>query len=49
MVSVLARKLKTFLPSSPDDVKCPSELQFPPCNVERGKQFVHGACEPNAR
>jgi CRP-like cAMP-binding protein len=38
--NVLARKLNAFLPLSPDEVKCLSELQFPLENVKRGKQLV---------
>lgn len=39
--SVLARKLNTFLPLSPDELKCLAEVQFPPTKVKRGSQLVH--------
>lgn len=39
--SVLARKLNTFLPLSPDELKCLAEVQFPAVKVKRGSQLVH--------
>jgi CRP-like cAMP-binding protein len=39
--SVLARKLNTFLPLSPDEQRCLAELQSTPVKVKRGKQLVH--------
>jgi CRP-like cAMP-binding protein len=39
--SVLARKLSTFLPLSPNEMKCLAELQFPARKVKRGRQLVH--------
>ena len=38
--SALARKLNTFLPLSPDELKCLAEVQSPPMTVQRGKQLV---------
>ena len=38
--SALARKLSTFLPLSPDELNCLSEIQSPPTTVKRGKQLV---------
>ena len=38
--SALARKLSTFVPLSPDELKCLAEVQSPPMTVQRGKQLV---------
>lgn len=38
--SVLARKLNTFLPLSPDELKCLAEIQSPRMTVKRGKHLV---------
>lgn len=38
--SVLAKKLNTFLPLSPDEADCLDALQSPPWKVKRGKQLV---------
>ena len=40
--SALATKLSTFLPLSPDELKCLAEIQSPPLAVKRGKPLVHG-------
>jgi CRP-like cAMP-binding protein len=39
--SVLAKKLNTFLPLSPDELKCLAEIQSMPLAVKRGKPLVH--------
>lgn len=39
--SLLARKLNTFLPLSPDELKCLEDLQSPTTAIKRGKQLVH--------
>ncbi len=39
--SALARKLKAFLPLSPDELKWLAEIQVTPRVVERGKQLTH--------
>jgi len=38
--SVLARKLHTFLPLTPDELKCLSEIQATPLTVKRGRHLV---------
>ncbi len=39
--SLLAKKLNTFLPLSPDELNCLAELQSPTTTVERGRQLIH--------
>lgn len=39
--SVLARKLNTFLPLSPDELTCLAEIQSAPVTVKRGQELVH--------
>jgi CRP-like cAMP-binding protein len=38
--SVLARKLSTFLPLTPEELKCLAEIQSTPLTVKRGRQLV---------
>jgi CRP-like cAMP-binding protein len=38
--SALARKLNTFLPLSPEELKCLAEIQSKPLAVKRGKQLT---------
>jgi CRP-like cAMP-binding protein len=38
--SALARKLNTFLPLAPDELKCLADIQSSPLAVKRGKQLV---------
>jgi CRP-like cAMP-binding protein len=37
---ILARKLNTFLPLTPDELKCLAEIQSPPFPVKRGRQLT---------
>jgi CRP-like cAMP-binding protein len=39
--SLLARKLNTFLPLTPEELKCLAEMQSKPLTVKRGTQLVH--------
>lgn len=39
--SLLAKKLNTFLPLSPDELNCLAELQAPTTTVKRGRQLIH--------
>jgi CRP-like cAMP-binding protein len=39
--SPLAKKLNTFLPLSPDELKCLADIQSAPRAVKRGKPLVH--------
>ena len=39
--SVLARKLNTFIPLSPAELKCLADMQANPFNVKRGRQLTH--------
>ena len=38
---LLAQKLNSFLPLSPDELRGLAELQSAPPKVKRGKEFVH--------
>ena len=39
--SLLARKLNTFFPPSPDELKCLAGIAVPARSVKRGKQLIH--------
>ena len=39
--SLLAKKLRTFMPLSATELSCLAELQAAPMRVKRGKEFVH--------
>ena len=39
-VSILAKKLNTFVPLSPDELTCLAEIQRNPLKVKRGKQLT---------
>jgi len=39
-VSALAKKLNTFVPLSPDELKCLAEMQRNPLKVRRGRQLT---------
>ncbi len=46
--SLLAKKLNTFVPLSPDELNCLADLQLPSTSVKRGHQLVHEG-EPEQR
>ena len=39
--NALAKKLNTFLPLSPDELKCLADIQSAPLAVKRGKPLIH--------